>query len=93
MADTPTSDDPCCAGLFDTAKDAMDCIGQAEGDLTSRMNALRDTAPAMKGSLSPDIAQFIDIFSKDGSPVPGIVPAEFKAIAKPVTILRSSLGT
>lgn len=50
MADTLTSDDPRYAKLFDVRKEAA-AHGEVYGDLTPAMNALRDRAPVMKGSL------------------------------------------
>lgn len=51
MADALTADDPRYAELFDVAKEALDATGRVEGDLTPRMNELREQAPVMKGSL------------------------------------------
>ncbi len=46
-----TANDPRYRELFDAAKEAMASGGQVEGDLTPRMNALRERSPVMKGSL------------------------------------------
>lgn len=51
MADSLTADDPRYAALFDIAKEALETTGQVEGDLTPRMNVLREAAPVHRGSL------------------------------------------
>jgi cytochrome P450 len=51
MPDQLTADDPRYRELFDAAKDAVSTSGRVEGDLTPRMNALRNASPVMKGSL------------------------------------------
>ncbi|CAN7571621.1 cytochrome P450 [Phenylobacterium sp. LjRoot219] len=52
MSDALTADDPRYSELFDAAKEAAASNdGEVYGDLTPAMNALRDQAPAQKGSL------------------------------------------
>lgn len=51
MNDTLTADDPRYSEMFDAAKEAEASTGAVFGDLTPAMSALRDRAPAMKGSL------------------------------------------
>jgi cytochrome P450 len=52
MTDTLTSDDPLYGELFDVEKEAaLTNEGMVFGDLTPAMNALRDKAPVMRGSL------------------------------------------
>jgi len=51
MADTLTSDDPRYREMFDVAKETVAQGGALVGDLTPAMNALRNRAPVMKGSL------------------------------------------
>lgn len=51
MNDALTSDDPRYKEMFDVQKEAHATHGHVQGDLTPQMNALRDKAPAMKGSL------------------------------------------
>jgi cytochrome P450 len=54
MKNTPgslTANDPRYREMFDVAKEAMQTAGRVEGDLTPRMNALRNRSPVMKGSL------------------------------------------
>jgi cytochrome P450 len=51
MADALTADDPRYREMFDVTKEAESHAGQVFGDLTPAMNALRDQAPVMKGSL------------------------------------------
>jgi hypothetical protein len=46
-----TANDPRYRAMFDVAKEAMQTTGRVEGDLTPRMNALREQSPVMKGSL------------------------------------------
>ena len=48
---TLTADDPRYGRMFDPAKEAEETSGGVFGDLTPAMSALRDQAPAMKGSL------------------------------------------
>lgn len=50
MKDALTSDDPRYAKLFDVQKEAASS-GEIYGDLTPKMNALRERAPVLKGSL------------------------------------------
>src|ERR1700754_1735097 len=50
MAETLTADDPRYRKIFDVAKEAAQ-HGEVYGDLTPKMNALRNRAPVMKGSL------------------------------------------
>lgn len=49
MNDFLTSDDPRYKELFDITKEVAG--GEIYGDLTPKMNALRDQAPVMKGTL------------------------------------------
>jgi cytochrome P450 len=51
MSTSLTAEDPRYRELFDLAKEAIEHAGRVEGDLTPAMNALRDRAPVMKGSL------------------------------------------
>jgi cytochrome P450 len=51
MNSTLTADDPRYREMFDPAKEAQASSGTVVFDLTPAMNALRDQAPAMKGSL------------------------------------------
>lgn len=51
MTDALTSDDPRYREMFDVKKEAVSTHGRFHGDLTAQMNALRDQAPVMKGSL------------------------------------------
>jgi cytochrome P450 len=51
MSNTLTSDDPRYAELFDVAKETLAHGGEIFGDLTPAMNALRERAPVIKGSL------------------------------------------
>ena len=51
MSDTLTSDDPRYRQLFDVQKEAAYSNVEIYGDLTPAMNALRDEAAVMKGSL------------------------------------------
>ena len=51
MTSTLVSDDALYAELFDVQKEASALGGQVYGDLTPAMNALRDKAPVLKGSL------------------------------------------
>lgn len=51
MADTLTSDDPRYRELFDVARETASHGGALVGDLTPAMNALRNRAPVIKGSL------------------------------------------
>ena len=48
---TLTADDPRYSRMFDAAKEAEETSGGVFGDLTPAMSALREQAPAMKGSL------------------------------------------
>lgn len=50
MKETLTSDDPRYAQLFDVQKEAASS-GEIYGDLTPKMNELRERAPVLKGSL------------------------------------------
>ena len=64
MADSLTSDDPRYSQLFDVQKEAAE-TGAIYGDLTPRMNALRDQCPVQKGSLRqlldmPEVHQAYD---------------------------------
>jgi cytochrome P450 len=65
MSQTLTADDPRYRKLFDIAAETLDMSGRVEGDLTPAMNALRDRAPVMKGSLRellklPEVHQQFD---------------------------------
>lgn len=51
MADILTADDPRYRKMFDVRSEALESSGHVVGDLSGHLNALRDTAPAMKGSL------------------------------------------
>jgi len=51
MSEALTSDDPRYSELFDVAKETAAHGGQLFGDLTPAMNALRNRAPVIKGSL------------------------------------------
>ena len=51
MSNTLTVDDPRYQEMFDAAKEAQASTGAVFGDLTPAMSALRNRAPAMKGSL------------------------------------------
>jgi cytochrome P450 len=51
MTSTLISDDPRYREMFDVAKEAASGSGHVFGDLTPAMNALRDKAPVLKGSL------------------------------------------
>jgi cytochrome P450 len=51
MSEALTSDDPRYGELFDVAKETAAHGGQLFGDLTPAMNALRNRAPVIKGSL------------------------------------------
>lgn len=51
MTDALTADDPRYKRMFDVAHEAASTSGHVHGDLTLAMNALRDQAPVMKGSL------------------------------------------
>jgi len=51
MSEALTSDDPRYGELFDVAKEAASHGGQIFGDLTPAMNALRNRASVIKGSL------------------------------------------
>jgi len=51
MAETLTADDPRYGELFDITREAAAHGLQVHGDLTPAMNALRERAPVMKGSL------------------------------------------
>jgi len=51
MSDGLTSDDPRYREMFDVRNEALSSAGHVEADLTPQMNALRDRAPVMKGSL------------------------------------------
>jgi len=51
MSEALTSDDPRYGELFDVAKETASHGGQLFGDLTPAMNALRNRAPVIKGSL------------------------------------------
>ena len=56
IPDQLTADDPRYRELFDAAKDAVTTSGRVEGDLTPRMNALREQCPVWKGSLREILA-------------------------------------
>lgn len=65
MAESLTSDDPRYSELFDVQKEAAHSSGEVYGDLTPRMNALREQAPVLKGSLRelldlPEVHQAYD---------------------------------
>ncbi|MET0365438.1 MAG: cytochrome P450 [Sphingobium sp.] len=51
MANTLTADDPRYARMFNVTAEALESSGHLVGDLSPQLNALRDAAPAMKGSL------------------------------------------
>jgi cytochrome P450 len=51
MTNTLTSDDPRYREMFDVAKEAQGHGGQVLGDLSPAMNALRERAPVLTGSL------------------------------------------
>ncbi|MET0241681.1 MAG: cytochrome P450 [Sphingobium sp.] len=51
MAVTLTADDLRYRKMFDVAAEAMETAGHQVGDLSPQLNALRNAAPAMKGSL------------------------------------------
>lgn len=51
MADGLTTDDRRYREMFDVASEALESGGTVQGDLTPAMNALRDRAAVMKGSL------------------------------------------
>ncbi|WP_373083164.1 cytochrome P450 [Zhongshania sp.] len=51
MNDKLTSDDSLYEELFDVKKEVLANGGQLMGDLTPRMNEMRDKSPVMKGSL------------------------------------------
>jgi cytochrome P450 len=47
-----TADDPRYRAMFDVAKEALETVGQVEGDLSPRMNALRERGSVLHGSLN-----------------------------------------
>src|SRR5262245_29669698 len=51
MSDALTSDDPRYKKMFDVKQEAVSTHGHAQGDLTPQMNALREQAPVIHGSL------------------------------------------
>ena len=51
MSEKLTSDDSLYEELFDVKKEVLANGGQLMGDLTPRMNAMREQSPVMKGSL------------------------------------------
>ncbi|HEX7856132.1 MAG TPA: cytochrome P450 [Sphingobium sp.] len=51
MANTLTAEDPRYARMFNVTSEALESSGHLVGDISLRLNALRDQAPAMKGSL------------------------------------------
>jgi cytochrome P450 len=51
MTTTLVSDDPRYGEMFDVAREAASSGGHVFGDLTPAMNALREKAPVLKGSL------------------------------------------
>jgi len=66
MAETLTSSDPRYRKLFDITQDAKAHGVEVHGDLTPGMNALRERAPVLKGSLRellglPEIHQAFDV--------------------------------
>ncbi|MET0271127.1 MAG: cytochrome P450 [Sphingomonas sp.] len=66
MDDSLLADDPRYAAMFDVAKDAEESGGRVEGDLTPRMNALREAAPVHHGSLRSllDIPELHQAFNR-----------------------------
>jgi cytochrome P450 len=51
MSEILIADDPRYKKMFDVAAEALHTTGRVEGDLTPALNALREQAPVMKGSL------------------------------------------